>query len=106
MCRSQGAAVVIRQPTGKSEVLIGGWGLKSYTDGKTSFTLASPGTLVFTHGDQPLFYNGSDKPVVVTFTQPTGQTLTLAPQAWSDASGQPSGSPPLFDPLNPEKKGN
>jgi len=99
----RGAAVVIRQPMGKSSVYSGGWGLKSYDDGKFSFTLDIPCTLVITHGDPSLFYNGSDKPVTLTFTRPAAKTLTLPARSWIDENGQAATAPELFDPFVKKK---
>jgi hypothetical protein len=99
----QGAAVIIRQPTGKSSVYSGGWGLKSYDDGKFAFTLDVPASLVLTHDEHPFFYNGNDKPITLTFTQPAAKTLTLPPQAWSDENGQTATAPELFDPFVKKK---
>jgi hypothetical protein len=52
-----------------------------------------------THDEHPLFYNGGDKPVTLTFTRPAAKTLTLPAQAWSDENGQPAIAPELFDPF-------
>ena len=101
--QAQGAAIVIRQPASKGRVYSGGWGLKSYDDGKFTFTLDTPGAIVLTHEDHPLFYNGGDQPLTVTFTAPAAKTLTLPPQSWSDENGQPATAPELFDPFLKKK---
>jgi hypothetical protein len=102
--QAQGRGIVIRQPVGNGSVYAGGWGLKSYADGKYAFTLDQPGAVVLTHDEHPLFYNGGTASVTLTFTQPSAKTLTVPAQSWSDENGQPATAPVLFPSFLPAKK--
>jgi hypothetical protein len=92
----QAAAIVIRQPRGNRDVYMGGWEFRSYNDGNIAFALNEPSALVFTHSENPLFYNGSDKPVMIYFSHPAARTITLASRVWSDAAGLPAPPPHAF----------
>jgi len=101
----KGAGVLVRQPQGGADVFSGGWDWQSYSDGKVAFTLDAPAPVLLTHGDHPLYYNGGNKPVTFTFTQPEARTFTVPPHAWADEGGQPvSTAPTLFPPFLPPKK--
>jgi hypothetical protein len=94
------SGLITRQASGGTVVTSGGWELSSYRDAKTAFTLEAPGTILFTLKDtHPQFFNGGDKPVIVTLTQPVAQTVTLSPGAWTEitpAGGHPTTVGPLF----------
>jgi len=103
--RVEGAGILVRRPQGGADAFSGGWDWKSYSDGKTAFTLDAPAPILLTHGDHPLYYNGGDKPVTLTFTQPAVRTFTVPPQSWVDESGRPvSTAPTLFPPFLPSRK--
>ena len=100
----EAAGWTIRQPKGGTQVWQGGWGVRSYKDAHTAFTLDEPGPLVFGNtGNGLVLYNGSDRPVAVTFTQPLVTTATAAPGTWTEISAQggaPSANAPtLFPPF-------
>jgi len=100
----EAAGWTIRQPKGGTQVWQGGWGVHSYKDEHTAFTLDEPGPLVFGNtGNGLVLYNGSDCPVAVTFTQPLATTATAAPGTWTEISAEgaaPSANAPtLFPPF-------
>lgn len=101
----EGAGLLIRQPQGSTGVFSGGWDLKSYNEGTIAFTPDAPASLLVIHGDHPLFYNGGDKPVTLTFTRPAPTRFTIPPRSWANESGKPvSKAPTLFSPFLPPRK--
>jgi hypothetical protein len=81
------SGLVSRQAPGAAGMIIGGWNLSSYSDAKTTFTLDAPGTILLTQkGTHPQFFNGGDKPITLTLTQPFAQTITLPSGVWTEVA--------------------
>ena len=98
------AGWTLRQPAGGTQVWQGGWGVQSYQDAHTAFTLDKPGSLAFgPTGNSLMLYNGGDAPITATFTQPFAATATAAPGAWTQISAQGAApattAPTLFPPF-------
>ena len=103
--KAKAMSLVVRQPAGTSELFAGGWGLLSFSDEKTQFSLNVPGTvLIASKGNHSLLFNGGSAPLVVSFTRPFAQTATLAPGTWTEVGGDgghPATAPKMFDPFVP-----
>jgi len=100
----EAAGWTIRQPAGGTQVWQGGWGVQSYKDAHTAFTVDQPASLAFgTTASGLEIYNGNNAPVTATFTQPFAVTATLAPGAWTEIGAQgaaPAATvPTLFPPF-------
>ena len=89
---AQAAGILLRQPSGQSAPFVVGWDVRNYNDGAG---------ISFTRDQNPLFFNAGSDPVVINLTRPTAAKITLAPQAWTDSSGNPAQAPALFPPLIP-----
>jgi hypothetical protein len=96
------AGFLARKSVDSGDIFTGGWGLTTYQDAKTQFTLATPGAiaLVF-QGKSLLIYNGGDQPVVLKMTLPYARTATLPPETWTEisADGVHPGTAPVSSPF-------
>jgi len=98
------AGWTLREPAGGTQVWQGGWGVQSYQDTGTAFTLDQPASLVFGKTANGLvIYNGGDAPRTVSLTQPLAMTASLAPGAGTEISAQGAApattAPSLFPPF-------
>jgi hypothetical protein len=95
---------IIRKPTGANQIWQGGFGVESYEDSATAFTLDKPASLVLAHTEAgPVIYDGSNVPIAVTFTKPLAITTNVAPGKWMQISAAGSAAlskpPTLFTPF-------
>jgi hypothetical protein len=73
------AGIVIRQPI-NGVASSGGWGITSYSDDHTQFTVDAPANLVMDpQSASVIFFNGGDKAVNLTLVKPFAQTVSLPP---------------------------
>jgi hypothetical protein len=108
--QTETAGLVLRNSTDGKESFLGGWDLRSYNDGKSRFTLDTPGNILVCYGGKSgelFLFNPGDKSVTVNVTVPFTRTAILTPGSWTEVSAggaQPAPSPPsLFPPLTEQE---
>ena len=86
--QAKASGMVIRRPASSFKTLVGAWNIDAYSDKALNFTLAAPGTLVWTVQGQSLFVLNAegDQPVQIKVAKPFVREATLAPGAWMEIS--------------------
>ena len=82
---AKAAGILVREPTGGSHVYVGAWGLLSFNSDNLQFSANQPvAVVVAMHEKHPAFFNPGSTPLTITLARPAAQTVTLAPNVWTE----------------------
>ena len=92
------AGLVLRRPSGKQEVLIGGWDITSYASKYLQLTVNEPADLLIClRADHPALMNAGSHPIQIKVQRPFAQVISLV--ASSSVELDSNGSKPVNAPF-------